>query len=102
MKQPYCDDMNKCELTALGLLTQASMKDHFLFLGLENIYVKTTTADLQTKIKEQIEQFWASRHSKLKFVQLQRIFEARSKSKRLVTQVNLRILVSSQIFEGFC
>ena len=101
LKQPYCTDMNKCELSALGLLTQASVKDHFLFLGLENIYVKTTTADLQCKIKEQIEQFWTSRHSKLKFVQLQRIFEARSQSKRLVTQVSFRLL-ANVIFEGLC
>ena len=87
MKQPYCSDQNDCHLSTLGLLAQTSLKDHFVFLGLENIYAKTTTADLQRKIREQVEMHWASRHTKIKFVQLQRIFAARSKSKRLVMQV---------------
>ena len=87
MKQPYCSNQNDCNLSTLGLLAQTSLKDHFVFLGLENIYAKTTTADLQRKIREQVEMHWASRHTKIKFVQLQRIFAARSKSKRLVMQV---------------
>ena len=87
MKQPYCENQNDCALSSLGLLAKENLKDHFVFLGLDSVYSKTTTEDLHAKIMSEIEQYWTKRHSKIKFVQLQRIFEARCRSKRLVTQV---------------
>ena len=90
-----------------------NLTDNMVFLGIEKIYSESTTKDLSDNIKvnipdclqtsqtvprlpnpdpktifqKQVGEYWSKRHTRIKFVQFQRILEARCASKKLVRGV---------------
>ena len=74
-----------------------NLADNMHFLGIEKMYSHSTTKDLAENIKTQVDEYWTRRHTRIKFVQLQRILEARCQSKRLVRGIFLNRLFTTVV-----